>query len=124
MFISEVVRGGAAELDGRLMQGDQILSVNSEDTSHASQEAVAATLKVTHASPSLPGLPGFIGSDQTHADTHSSRLDVCSAVRSWSRPVGAGTAQSCVLGFVCRKSGEFLLFTGSRRSSVVDSSLL
>uniref|UniRef100_A0A3Q3WB94 PDZ domain-containing protein n=1 Tax=Mola mola TaxID=94237 RepID=A0A3Q3WB94_MOLML len=45
VFISEVVRGGAAELDGRLMQGDQILSVNSDDTRHASQEAVAAILK-------------------------------------------------------------------------------
>lgn len=47
MFISDVVRGGAAELDGRLMQGDQILSVNGDDTRHASQEAVAAILKVT-----------------------------------------------------------------------------
>ncbi|XP_044054877.1 inaD-like protein isoform X2 [Siniperca chuatsi] len=45
VFISEVVRGGAAELDGRLMQGDQILSVNGDDTRHASQEAVAAILK-------------------------------------------------------------------------------
>uniref|UniRef100_A0A3Q2R1V1 PDZ domain-containing protein n=1 Tax=Fundulus heteroclitus TaxID=8078 RepID=A0A3Q2R1V1_FUNHE len=45
VFVSEVVRGGAAELDGRLMQGDQILAVNSEDTRHASQEAVAAMLK-------------------------------------------------------------------------------
>ncbi|KAK5604887.1 hypothetical protein CRENBAI_008146 [Crenichthys baileyi] len=45
VFISEVVRGGAAELDGRLMQGDQILLVNGEDTRHASQEAVAAMLK-------------------------------------------------------------------------------
>ncbi|CAK6981511.1 inaD-like protein isoform X1, partial [Scomber scombrus] len=45
VFISEVVRGGAAELDGRLMQGDQILSVNGDDTKHASQEAVAAILK-------------------------------------------------------------------------------
>ncbi|KAM9358457.1 inaD-like protein [Symphorus nematophorus] len=45
VFISEVVRGGAAELDGRLMQGDQILSVNREDTRHASQETVAAILK-------------------------------------------------------------------------------
>lgn len=46
MFISEVVKGGAAELDGRLMQGDQILSVNGEDTRNASQEAAAAILKV------------------------------------------------------------------------------
>ncbi|XP_033996753.1 multiple PDZ domain protein-like [Trematomus bernacchii] len=45
VFISEVVKGGAAELDGRLMQGDQILSVNGEDTRHASQETVAAILK-------------------------------------------------------------------------------
>lgn len=45
MFISEVVRGGAAELDGRLMQGDQILSVNGDDTRHSSQESVAAVLK-------------------------------------------------------------------------------
>ncbi|XP_067368265.1 inaD-like protein isoform X3 [Channa argus] len=45
VFISEVVRGGAAELDGRLMQGDQILSVNGDDTRHASQETVAAILK-------------------------------------------------------------------------------
>lgn len=46
VFVSEVVRGGAAELDGRLMQGDQILSVDGEDTRHASQEGVAAMLKV------------------------------------------------------------------------------
>ncbi|XP_018531678.1 inaD-like protein isoform X2 [Lates calcarifer] len=45
VFISEVVRGGAAELDGRLMQGDQILTVNGDDTRHASQETVAAILK-------------------------------------------------------------------------------
>ncbi|XP_069578511.1 inaD-like protein isoform X2 [Brachyistius frenatus] len=45
VFISEVVRGGAAELDGRLMQGDQILMVNGDDTRLATQEAVAAILK-------------------------------------------------------------------------------
>lgn len=45
VFISEVVKGGAAELDGRLMQGDQILSVNGDDTRAASQETVAAVLK-------------------------------------------------------------------------------
>ncbi|XP_069376083.1 inaD-like protein isoform X2 [Paralichthys olivaceus] len=45
VFISEVVRGGVAQLDGRLMQGDQIMSVNRDDTRHASQETVAAILK-------------------------------------------------------------------------------
>ncbi|KAL4634849.1 inaD-like protein isoform X1 [Arapaima gigas] len=45
VFISEVVKSGAADLDGRLMQGDQILSVNGEDMRQASQETVAAVLK-------------------------------------------------------------------------------
>nr|XP_023669064.1 inaD-like protein isoform X1 [Paramormyrops kingsleyae]XP_023669065.1 inaD-like protein isoform X1 [Paramormyrops kingsleyae]XP_023669066.1 inaD-like protein isoform X1 [Paramormyrops kingsleyae]XP_023669067.1 inaD-like protein isoform X1 [Paramormyrops kingsleyae] len=45
VFISDVVKGGAADLDGRLMQGDQILSVNGEDMRQASQETVAAILK-------------------------------------------------------------------------------
>lgn len=61
MFISEVVKGGAAELDGRLMQGDQILSVDSEDTRQTSQEAVAAMLKVY----------------LIHAHTHSLTLLTC-----------------------------------------------
>ncbi|XP_035379292.1 inaD-like protein isoform X2 [Electrophorus electricus] len=45
VFISEVVKGGAADVDGRLMQGDQILSVNGDDMRQASQETVAAVLK-------------------------------------------------------------------------------
>ncbi|KAI3369153.1 hypothetical protein L3Q82_026113 [Scortum barcoo] len=56
VFISEVVRGGAAELDGRLMQGDQILSVNGDDTRHASQETVAAILKMSHVSGNSSGV--------------------------------------------------------------------
>lgn len=49
VFISDVVKGGAADLDGRLMQGDQILSVDGEDMRQASQETVAAILKVSSA---------------------------------------------------------------------------
>uniref|UniRef100_A0AAY4AWD1 PATJ crumbs cell polarity complex component n=1 Tax=Denticeps clupeoides TaxID=299321 RepID=A0AAY4AWD1_9TELE len=45
VFISDVVKGGAADLDSRLMQGDQILSVDGEDMRQASQETVAAILK-------------------------------------------------------------------------------
>ncbi|KAK7830640.1 hypothetical protein U0070_018365 [Myodes glareolus] len=45
VFISDIVKGGAADLDGRLIQGDQILSVNGEDVRHASQETVATILK-------------------------------------------------------------------------------
>ncbi|XP_073400732.1 inaD-like protein isoform X5 [Dendrobates tinctorius] len=45
VFISDIVKGGAADYDRRLMQGDQILSVNGEDVRNASQELVAAILK-------------------------------------------------------------------------------
>lgn len=47
VFISDIVKGGAADLDGRLIQGDQILSVNGEDVRQASQEVVATILKVS-----------------------------------------------------------------------------
>jgi len=40
------VKGGVADSEGRLMQGDQILSVNGEDMRDVSQEHAAAVLKV------------------------------------------------------------------------------
>lgn len=40
------MKGGTAEADGRLMQGDQILAVNKEDMRNATQEYAAAVLKV------------------------------------------------------------------------------
>ncbi|KAG8595546.1 hypothetical protein GDO81_001550 [Engystomops pustulosus] len=45
VFVSDIVKGGITETDGRLMQGDQILTVNGEDVRNATQEAVAALLK-------------------------------------------------------------------------------
>ncbi|XP_046389114.1 inaD-like protein isoform X3 [Ischnura elegans] len=45
VYISDVVKGGAAESDGRLMKGDQILAVNGQDLKAASQEEAAAVLK-------------------------------------------------------------------------------
>ncbi|XP_061191832.1 multiple PDZ domain protein-like isoform X3 [Saccostrea echinata] len=45
VYISDIVRGGTAESDGRLMQGDQILAVNKEDMRNATQEYAAAVLK-------------------------------------------------------------------------------
>ncbi|XP_052353186.1 multiple PDZ domain protein isoform X6 [Oncorhynchus keta] len=45
VFVSDIVKGGVVEGDGRLMQGDQILSVNKEDVRNATQESVAALLK-------------------------------------------------------------------------------
>ncbi|KAM7377385.1 hypothetical protein PAMA_013935 [Pampus argenteus] len=45
VFVSDIVKGGLVDTDGRLMQGDQILSVNGEDVRSATQEAVAVLLK-------------------------------------------------------------------------------
>ncbi|XP_053475099.1 multiple PDZ domain protein isoform X6 [Ictalurus furcatus] len=45
VFVSDIVKGGIVESDGRLLQGDQILSVNGEDVRTATQESVAALLK-------------------------------------------------------------------------------
>ncbi|KAM4637829.1 multiple PDZ domain protein isoform 7-T12 [Amazona ochrocephala] len=48
VFVSDIVKGGIADTDGRLMQGDQILTVNGEDVRNANQEAVAALLKMCY----------------------------------------------------------------------------
>ncbi|XP_018615210.2 multiple PDZ domain protein isoform X3 [Scleropages formosus] len=45
VFVSDIVKGGVVEADGRLMQGDQILAVNGEDVRSSTQEAVAGLLK-------------------------------------------------------------------------------
>ncbi|XP_051720300.1 multiple PDZ domain protein [Ctenopharyngodon idella] len=45
IFVSEITRGGVADLDGRLLLGDQILSVNGEDIRAASQDYAGALLQ-------------------------------------------------------------------------------
>ncbi|XP_033115091.1 multiple PDZ domain protein-like isoform X2 [Anneissia japonica] len=47
VFISEVVKGGTADNDGRVMKGDQILSVNGEDLRSATQDVAASVLKMS-----------------------------------------------------------------------------
>ncbi|XP_071131122.1 multiple PDZ domain protein-like isoform X15 [Mytilus edulis] len=47
VYISDIVKGGVSESDGRLMQGDQILAVNGEDMRNATQEYAAAVLKTS-----------------------------------------------------------------------------
>ena len=42
----QVVKGGAADADGRLVQGDQILCVNGHDLTESSQEQAAPVLKM------------------------------------------------------------------------------
>lgn len=46
VYVSEIVKGGVAEADTRLMQGDQILAVNGTDVTSSMQEDVATLLKV------------------------------------------------------------------------------
>lgn len=46
LYIFNQVKGGVAEQDGRLMQGDQILAVNGEDMRNSTQEYAAGVLKV------------------------------------------------------------------------------
>ncbi|XP_045076081.1 multiple PDZ domain protein-like, partial [Coregonus clupeaformis] len=45
VFVSEIIRGGVADGDGRLFLGDQILSVNREDVRTATQEHVTSLLQ-------------------------------------------------------------------------------
>lgn len=47
VFVSEVVKGGIADCDGRIVQGDQILEVNGQDLKNSTQEYAAAILKVS-----------------------------------------------------------------------------
>lgn len=46
VYVSEVVKGGVAEADGRFMQGDHILQVNEHDLRNSTHERAAAILKV------------------------------------------------------------------------------
>ncbi len=41
-----MIQGGAADADGRLVQGDQIISVNNHDLTNSSQEEAAPVLKM------------------------------------------------------------------------------
>ncbi|KAG5285863.1 hypothetical protein AALO_G00008330 [Alosa alosa] len=45
VFVSELVRGGVAEADGRLMLGDQILSVTGEDVRAVTQDYATSLLQ-------------------------------------------------------------------------------
>ncbi|XP_067297805.1 multiple PDZ domain protein [Pseudorasbora parva] len=45
IFVSEITRGGVADLNGRLLLGDQILSVNGEDIRAATQDYASALLQ-------------------------------------------------------------------------------
>uniref|UniRef100_A0A3B4AUP0 PDZ domain-containing protein n=1 Tax=Periophthalmus magnuspinnatus TaxID=409849 RepID=A0A3B4AUP0_9GOBI len=46
IFVSDIIRGGIADSDGRLLLGDQILSINGEDVRAASQDHAEKLLQV------------------------------------------------------------------------------
>jgi len=46
VFVSDLVSGGAAEREGTIRKGDQILSVNGVDLRMAGQDIAAQVLKV------------------------------------------------------------------------------
>lgn len=46
IYISEIVKGGIADMDGNLEIGDQILQVNGRDLTNIEQEEAALILKV------------------------------------------------------------------------------
>ena len=46
MYVSDLIDGGLAQKDGRIVKGDHILVINGNDVKFAHQETVASLLKV------------------------------------------------------------------------------
>ncbi|OCU01022.1 multiple PDZ domain protein isoform X3 [Xenopus laevis] len=93
VFVSDIVKGGIAELDGRLMQGDQLLMVNGEDVRNATQEAVAALLKCSLGTVKLE--VGRVKTGPFHSERRTSQSsqvsEGTSSLTSFSFPI-PGTA--------------------------------
>ncbi|KAM8792576.1 multiple PDZ domain protein [Eudromia elegans] len=94
VFVSDIVKGGIADTDGRLMQGDQILTVNGEDVRNANQEAVAALLKCSLGTVKLE--VGRIKAGPFHSERRTSQSSQVSegsgSLSSFSFPVSGSSA--------------------------------
>ncbi|OPJ67212.1 multiple PDZ domain protein isoform A [Patagioenas fasciata monilis] len=94
VFVSDIVKGGIADADGRLMQGDQILTVNGEDVRNANQEAVAALLKCSLGTVRLE--VGRIKAGSFHSERRTSQSSQVSegsgSLSSFSIPVSGSSA--------------------------------
>ncbi|NXG86153.1 MPDZ protein, partial [Stercorarius parasiticus] len=94
VFVSDIVKGGIAYTDGRLMQGDQILTVNGEDVRNANQEAVAALLKCSLGTVRLE--VGRIKAGPFHSERRTSQSSQVSegsgSLSSFSVPVSGSSA--------------------------------
>uniref|UniRef100_A0A8B9GJB1 Multiple PDZ domain protein n=1 Tax=Amazona collaria TaxID=241587 RepID=A0A8B9GJB1_9PSIT len=89
VFVSDIVKGGIADTDGRLMQGDQILTVNGEDVRNANQEAVAALLKCSLGMVRLE--VGRIKAGPFHSERRTSQSR-SSSLSSFTFPVSGSSA--------------------------------
>ncbi|XP_044612422.2 multiple PDZ domain protein isoform X6 [Equus asinus] len=95
VFVSDIVKGGIADADGRLMQGDQILTVNGEDVRSATQEAVAALLKCSLGTVTLE--VGRMKAGPFHSERRPSQSSQMSegSLSSFSFPLsGSSTSES------------------------------
>ncbi|XP_040818737.1 multiple PDZ domain protein isoform X1 [Ochotona curzoniae] len=95
VFVSDIVKGGIADVDGRLMQGDQILMVNGEDVRNATQEAVAALLKCSLGTVTLE--VGRIKTGPFHSERRPSQSSQVSegSLSSFTLPLsGTSTTES------------------------------
>ncbi|XP_063107265.1 multiple PDZ domain protein isoform X3 [Cavia porcellus] len=95
VFVSDIVKGGIADADGRLMQGDQILMVNGEDVRSATQEAVAALLKCSLGTVTLE--VGRIKTGPFHSERRPSQSSQVSegSLSSFTLPLsGMSTSES------------------------------
>uniref|UniRef100_G3UJR8 Multiple PDZ domain protein n=1 Tax=Loxodonta africana TaxID=9785 RepID=G3UJR8_LOXAF len=95
VFVSDIVKGGIADVDGRLMQGDQILMVSGEDVRNATQEAVAALLKCSLGTVTLE--VGRIKTGPFHSERRPSQSSQVSegSLSSFTFPLsGSSTSES------------------------------
>uniref|UniRef100_A0A8D0X335 Multiple PDZ domain crumbs cell polarity complex component n=1 Tax=Sus scrofa TaxID=9823 RepID=A0A8D0X335_PIG len=95
VFVSDIVKGGIADADGRLIQGDQILMVNGEDVRHATQEAVAALLKCSLGTVTLE--VGRVKAGPFHSERRPSQSSQMSegSLSSFTFPLsGSSTSES------------------------------
>ncbi|XP_044541408.1 multiple PDZ domain protein [Gracilinanus agilis] len=113
VFVSDIVKGGIADMDGRLMQGDQILMVNGEDVRNATQEAVAALLKCSLGTVRLE--VGRIKTGPFHSERRTSQSSQMSegSLSSFTFPV-SGSNASEAFDSVSKKNALALEIQGLR----------
>ncbi|XP_036593735.1 multiple PDZ domain protein isoform X5 [Trichosurus vulpecula] len=118
VFVSDIVKGGIADVDGRLMQGDQILMVNGEDVRNATQEAVAALLKCSVLQCSLGTVRLEVGRIKTgpfHSERRTSQSSQMSegSLSSFTFPL-SGSNTSEAFDSVSKKNALALEIQGLR----------